>query len=137
MEIIVSNYQKKIIVSKKWVREVAARILKRTGAGGELSIVLVDNKYIRRLNRKYRHKDCATDVLSFPQGKGDGSIFQQKIEPSPFLTPPLLGDVVISVERAKSQAKKYGHSFKDEMAILIEHGILHLLGLSHKEMMRK
>ena len=124
--IVVSNYQKKIKISRKWVSQVAATILGKMKAAGELSIVLADNKYIRRLNRIYRHKDHATDVLSFPQKRGRFYFSS--------IIPCLLGDVVISVERAKSQAKEYGYSFKDEMAMLIEHGILHLLGLTHKEM---
>jgi probable rRNA maturation factor len=151
MEINVSNYQKKIRVEKKWIRGVAAGILKRMGADAELSIALTDNKRIRRLNRKYRRKDRATDVLSFPQISSCvmrlASCVKRRTTHNPctFLpestagagaprTTVLLGDVVISVERAKSQAREYGHTFREEMAILIEHGILHLLGLTHKQM---
>lgn len=129
MEIIVNNFQKKVIVNKNWVKNFAAKILKKTGVNGELSIVLADNKFIRQLNRIYRHKDCVTDVLSFPQKRGQ-TTFSSKV-------PQLLGDVVISVERAKSQAKRYGHSFEKEMEILIEHGILHLCGFTHKEMKKR
>ena len=84
----------------------------------------MDNKDIKKLNHKYRHKNRATDVLSFSQEK------EEKVACPLFL----LGDVVISVERAKSQAREYGHTFKDEMRILIRHGILHLLGYTHKQM---
>jgi len=138
MEINVSNCQKKIRISKKWVREAATEVLKRVGINGELSMVLVDNKYIRKLNRKYRHKDRATDVLSFQQNncmqKRGQATFSKKMNSSFSKIPLLLGDVVISVERAKSQAEEYGYTFKDEMAMLVEHGILHLLGFTHKKM---
>jgi len=140
MEILVSNLQDKIKLSRKWVKDIASRILKKAGADGELSIVLVDNRYIRRLNRKYRHKDRVTDVLSFPLVKRGQATFSKKAGykkrgRSYFSdTSSLLGDVVISVERARAQAKEYGHSLNEEIFILIRHGILHLLGYTHRQM---
>jgi len=133
MEVNVSNYQKKIKISKKWIKKAAIEILRKIGMKGELSIVLADNKYIRRLNRKYRHKDRATDVLSFQQNKLTSSVVSRQLKNNRLST-VLLGDVIVSVERAKSQARTYGHNFKEEMSMLIEHGILHLLGFTHKEM---
>ncbi|RCW45388.1 MULTISPECIES: rRNA maturation RNase YbeY [unclassified Halanaerobium] len=92
--------------------------------GGEVSIALVDNEQIKELNIKYRDKHEATDVLSFPIGD------------------EILGDIVISAERALQQAKDYGHSFAREIAYLTVHGVLHLFGYNHygeeeKKMMRQ
>lgn len=80
-------------------------------------MLLVGDRAIRRLNRAYLNRDRPTDVLAFPQQRGSPS-------PQPFL----LGDVVISVETAARQAKVHGHSLAQEMALLLIHGILHLLG---------
>jgi probable rRNA maturation factor len=82
-----------------------------------VSVLLVGDRAIRRLNRAYLNRDRPTDVLAFPQG---GS------PPSP--QPHLLGDVVISVDAAARQAKAHDHSLDRELAILLIHGILHLLG---------
>lgn len=138
-EIEVLNIQDKIRISSRWVKETAQAVLdgikRRPGSAGaeeELNIVLVDNKYIRSLNRKYRHKDSATDVLSFQQEKP--SRVTSCVSCADKRTTVLLGDVVISVERAASQAREYGHSFKDEIGALVAHGILHLLGYTHAEM---
>ena len=73
---------------------------------------------IHTLNRRYRGKDRPTDVLSFP--------LADEIQPS------LLGDVVISVETAACQAQRRGHSFREELQVLLIHGILHLLGYDHE-----
>ncbi|MFW5972109.1 MAG: rRNA maturation RNase YbeY [Bacillota bacterium] len=81
---------------------------------GEISFALVDNSTIRELNKKYRDKDTATDVLSF---RMDEDIW---------------GDIIISTERTISQADEYGHSVKRELGYLVVHGILHLLGYDHK-----
>lgn len=80
-------------------------------------MVLVDDGAIRRLNSQYLSRDRSTDVLAFPQQQGLSS-------PQPHL----LGDVVISVETAARQAKAQGHSLAHELAVLLIHGILHLVG---------
>ena len=116
MEITVLNCQNKIRISKRWAREQAREILRANKVRGDLNIVISDNKYIRKYNRRYHHRDRVTDVLSF---HGEGVI---------------IGDIIISAERAKTQAGRYGNSFLDEMRTLIRHGILHLLGYTHKEM---
>ena len=89
----------------------------------ELSILLVDDKKIRRLNRIWRKLDRPTDVLAFAQREGK------------FADPrdPMLGDIVISVERAKAQADEQGHSLAKEMDLLLIHGLLHLLGYEHTQ----
>ncbi len=92
----------------------------------EISVVLTDNAEIRELNAMYRSIDAPTDVLSFALNEEgeDEPFFELEDE-------TLLGDIVISVERAKQQAEDYGHSFEREMGFLLCHGILHLLGYDH------
>jgi probable rRNA maturation factor len=94
----------------------------------EVSVTFCDNAYIKRLNKKYRNKDKATDVLSFPmydQGElpsgtdADGATV-------------VLGDIVVSVERAAAQAVELGHSTDREIAFLCIHSTLHLLGYDHE-----
>ncbi len=97
----------------------------------EVSVVLCDNEQIRELNRSYREIDESTDVLSFPQeemGKGEEIMLQVSSDPD---QPVLLGDVVISLEKAVEQAQSYGHSFEREVGYLLAHGLLHLLGMDH------
>lgn len=91
----------------------------------EVSVTLVDNESIRELNNEHRGIDRATDVLSFPMG--DGECF----EVDPDTDAILLGDIVISLERAKEQAEEYGHSYRREVAFLLTHSLFHLLGYDH------
>lgn len=93
----------------------------------EVSVTLCDNEYIRKINRKYRDKDSATDVLSFPLYD-----FSEECEPLLEGEPVVLGDIVISLERAKEQAKELGNSFLHEVAFLTVHSMLHLLGYDHE-----
>ena len=88
----------------------------------EVSITFTDNEGIRELNKTYRNIDRATDVLSFPQinyddGEEAGG---------------MLGDIVLSLERAREQAEEFGHSFERECAFLCVHSVLHLLGYDHE-----
>jgi len=92
----------------------------------EISILFIDDIEMRVLNKRYRGKDKTTDVLSFPQI----SDFKSAIRNPQFAI--LLGDVVISLETAKRQAKESGHPFNREVIILLTHGILHLLGYDHE-----
>jgi len=93
----------------------------------EVSIALVDDDYIRQLNLQYRHIDRPTDVLSFAMREG-----MEDQEEFDFYEEELLGDVVVSLERARAQAAEYGHSFEREVGFLVVHGILHLLGYDHE-----
>ena len=95
----------------------------------EISVTFVDNEAIRELNRDYRGKDAATDVLSFPAFE-DGEIDTCELNPETGCA--VLGDIVISVERAKAQAEEYGHSFERELSFLAVHSVLHLLGYDHE-----
>ncbi len=89
--------------------------------GRELSVALVNDADIRQLNHDFRHKDKATDVLSFPAGDGPLGVEQ-----------PLLGDVIISLDTARRVAKELGVSVEDELDRYLAHGILHLLGHDHQ-----
>jgi len=83
-----------------------------------VSVLIVDDRAIRALNRRWRRHDRATDVLSFPAGEGPGPA-------------RLLGDVVISAPRAADGAKRFGVSLDRELQRLLVHGILHLMGYDH------
>jgi probable rRNA maturation factor len=99
--------------------------LEHVGRPVELSVVITDDPAIRALNRDYRETDTPTDVLSFSQAEGEA-----------FAVPdgetPHLGDVIISLETARRQADAVGLALQDEMAHLLVHGILHLLGYDHE-----
>lgn len=93
----------------------------------EVSVTFTDDEAIRAINRDYREKDQATDVISFSmeeQGEDEVAIIGET-------GPRLLGDIIISVERTKLQAEEYGHSFERELGFLAVHGFLHLLGYDH------
>jgi len=92
----------------------------------EVSITFCDNEKIRELNKKFRNIDKATDVLSFPLFDEDShDSFVPEID-------CMLGDIVISLERAKAQAEEFGHSYERETAFLAVHSVLHLLGYDHE-----
>ena len=89
---------------------------------GVVNIIIVDNKKIREINKKYRGIDRETDVISFAL-EDDDTFIELPIR--------VLGDIYISIDRVKLQAKDYGHSEKREICFLVVHGILHLLGYDH------
>lgn len=94
----------------------------------EMSVNFVDDKEIQELNRNYRQKDEPTDVISFAiQEKVDGELHIYGEED----IPTILGDIVISIDRAKEQAEEYGHTLEREISFLTIHGFLHLLGYDH------
>ena len=103
----------------------------------EVNVSIVDNAYIHELNRESRGIDRPTDVLSFPmvdfELPGDLSVAEKN--PEEYFNPDtgelLLGDIIISLERAKAQAEEYGHSLKREIAFLTAHSMLHLFGYDH------
>ena len=102
----------------RWLARVAPRT-----ARGEVAIALVTDPRMRALNRTYRRKDYATDVLSF---EGEGRLRQGSGAPRRYL-----GDLVIARGVAARQAREAGHSFQDELRVLALHGLLHLLGYDH------
>lgn len=91
---------------------------------GEVSLLFVDNLKIQALNREFRNKDSVTDVLSFPQYD---SIKDEGIN-EPYI---YLGDIVISLDEAKSQAEEYSHSIEREIVYLVVHSLFHLIGYDH------
>ena len=110
-----------------WLRLVAERVLVAAGASpnAELSLVIATQQKIQELNRNYLGRDEPTDVIAFPMLSG-GRVLR------PFVPPPdgvnHLGEVIISYPQAVIQAEDYQHSIKREIAVLIIHGVLHLLG---------
>lgn len=145
MDIVITNDQTKVKIEEQ-LYEVMEQvgILTLTTAGGranyEVSVLLTDNEEIKTMNKKYRKVDQVTDVLSFPLLESDGDeepLFFSETEEI------ILGDVVISAEKAKEQSEDFGHSFTREITYLLVHGILHLLGYDHdnqenkKEMRKK
>lgn len=131
------NMQTKIEIPDEIVDSIT-RALERTLEveeffdNAEISLSFVDNESIRELNNSTRGKDAPTDVLSFPllEQEDDGTliIYDEDIIDD-FV---LLGDIVISAERAVAQAEEYGHSFLREMCFLAVHSALHLLGYDHE-----
>ncbi|WP_205093947.1 rRNA maturation RNase YbeY [Thalassobacillus pellis] len=98
-------------------------------AEAEISLNFVNNSEIQELNRNYRQKDTPTDVISFAmqeRGEGEMEIVGEEV-------PLILGDIVISVDKAIEQAKEYNHSLERELSFLALHGFLHLLGYDHIE----
>ncbi|MED1205095.1 rRNA maturation RNase YbeY [Heyndrickxia acidicola] len=96
-------------------------------AESEVSVTFVTNDRIQEINREYRNKDRATDVISFAleeMGEGEMEIKGEGM-------PRVLGDIIISVSKAHEQAEEYGHPFRRELGFLAVHGFLHLLGYDH------
>ena len=92
-----------------------------------VSVSFVDNRYIHRINKKYRHIDRPTDVISFAF-LDDGHQYEKVLFHEGMVA---LGDIYISVEKAIDQANEYGHSVNRELCFLFVHGLLHLLGYDH------
>lgn len=97
----------------------------------EIGVTFTDNEQIRVLNNEHRNIDRETDVLSFPMIDDINNIADYEINQDG--SGVLLGDIVISLEKAASQAEEYGHSFEREVAFLIVHSMMHLLGYDHME----
>ncbi|MCK9391781.1 MAG: rRNA maturation RNase YbeY [Syntrophales bacterium] len=123
MTILIENRQKKITLNRRQVRNSLVRLLKRLGLEDrELSLLLVDNEEIRELNRLYLGRDYPTNVISFSMSEGAyGDV-----------NPQLLGDIIISVEKAMSEGETSGASLKESLDFLMIHGLLHLLGYDHE-----
>ena len=137
MKVPIRNEQKKYTVTKE-MRELVRCAVKASldymdfPSKSEISVMFVDNEKIRALNAEHRGIDRATDVLSFPMFEYDeeGEIIEEYLDFSPE-GEMLLGDIVISLERAFEQAQEYGHSFEREIGFLTVHSMLHLFGYDH------
>ncbi len=118
-------------LEESWLQSVAAQVLvaQEADASVEMGLVIATQERVRQLNKSYRGKDEPTDVLAFSAMEEIGADFP------PFVQPPdgvlHLGEVIISYPQAVAQAEEHQHSVKREIAILIIHGILHLLGYEH------
>jgi probable rRNA maturation factor len=119
MDVWVTNLQHKVAIETSFIREIVSTALRLEGylQPPDVSVALVDDAYIRVLNREYRGVDQPTDVLAFPMEAVDG-----------VRNEPALGDIVISLERAREQARQFKHPIRREVALLAVHGLLHLLG---------
>ncbi|MDO8491548.1 MAG: rRNA maturation RNase YbeY [Dehalococcoidia bacterium] len=116
-------------VTKKWLRQVVTAVLEAEKIENvELSLLIADDETVHRLNRTYRGMDKTTDVLSFALGEG--------LQTFAFVMPPdqprQLGEVIISYPQTKRQASEQGHPVKRELALLVVHGVLHLLSYDHE-----
>lgn len=136
IELFVENNQNNIEITEEII-ETAKKACEETlryedcDFDAQISLTFVDNEEIRRLNQEFRQKDAATDVLSFPMLEFDenGDILDAEYDVDG--EEIVLGDIVISAERALSQAEEYGHSFLREVIFLVVHSMLHLLGYDH------
>lgn len=139
MEIIIENIQDKMEVLEETlelIREAALLSLEEEqfDTPSEISILLADNQYIREINKEHRKIDKATDVLSFPMADIlEGELLDAEGDIDMDTQLLVLGDIIISLEKADEQAKSYGHSFQRELAFLVTHGVFHLLGYDHEE----
>ena len=126
--IILSNEQEKVKLTftlKRLIKKAIVTALRyeKFDRSAEVSVTVVDNEAIREMNREHRKIDRATDVLSFPMFDEDFDDGEDAI----------LGDIVLSLEKAVEQSEAYGHSLKREVAFLTVHSVLHLLGYDHEE----
>ena len=134
IRVIITNNQKAVKIPtglRMLIRRCCNAVLQSENFEGsaEISVTFVDNEEIRKLNSQYRNKDTATDVLSFPMG--ENGVYDVNMETGA----KILGDVVLSMEKAIEQSKAYGHSVQREVAYLTAHSVLHLLGYDHIESM--
>lgn len=132
IKVIITNKQKDIKIPtglRMLIRRCCNAVLKLEGFEGsaEISVMLVNNQQIKNLNSQYREKNMATDVLSFPMG--ENGVYD--VDPS--TGSKILGDIVISIERAVEQADRFGHSLQREVGYLTAHSMLHLLGYDHED----
>ena len=107
-------------VERAELRGFLDQLTRRVARGRTITCMIADDTEVRRLNRQFRGKNQATDVLSFPPANTDG------------LAGGLAGDIAISIDRARIQAAEHGHSLADELRILMLHGALHLAGMDHE-----
>lgn len=128
---IIDNKQKAVKIPtglRMLVRRCCNAVLRMEKFEGpaEISVLFVDNDQIQKLNAQYRGKDAPTDVLSFPMG--ENGVYDVNHATGA----KILGDIVISLEKAVEQANRYGHSLEREVGYLTAHSMLHLLGYDHE-----
>ena len=125
---MILNQQRRVRVRPAVLNEFLARVRSTVGVSDQsVSICLVTDAAMSRMNKRYRGKRGPTDVLSFP-ANGRVASARKSAPPRPFF----LGDIAISPETARRNARRFGRTLDDELRILILHGILHLLGYDHE-----
>jgi len=132
IKVTIDNKQKAIKVPtgvRMLIRRCCHAVLELEQFDGsaEVDVSLVDNEQIHAINMEQRNIDAPTDVLSFPLGENG------EYDQNPATGAYMLGDIVISLERAQAQAEEYGHSLQREVGYLTVHSMLHLLGYDHVE----
>lgn len=117
------------VLLKKEIKHLVrrtVRLLGKKAPKGKINLIFTNNRYLHRLNRQFLHRDRPTDVLSFR--------LDVPLIPNRKLSPRLAGEIYISREQARLQAKKAGIPVHKELLALVQHGLLHLAGLSHTQM---
>ena len=118
---------------RRWLENVIRQVLEAQGAGAEVEIglLIATGELVKELNRDYLGEDAPTDVLAF------SAMEEKEADQSPFIHPPdgllHLGEVIIAYPQAVLQAEEHGHPLKKELAVLLIHGMLHLLGYDHDQ----
>lgn len=143
--IFVDNRQEKISISEVTIKQLENTILfalkeEEVNVPCEVSLLFVDNEEIKEINNETRGIDRATDVLSFPmldypEGKVFKEVYKNRKFDETFLDGEdlVIGDIVLSLEKALEQSKEFNHSFEREACYLVVHSVLHLLGYDHME----
>ena len=132
IKVIITNKQKTVKIPtgiRMLVRRCCNAVLQLEKFQGpaEISVTVTDNKGIKELNKQYRDKDIETEVVSFPMG--ENGVYDTNNDTGA----KILGDIVISIPHAVSQAERFGHSLQREIAFLTVHSMLHLLGYDHED----
>ena len=137
MSVIINELSKADKSVKQKLQEVIEKSMEELLPGVKTNAVVTfcDNNYIKELNSQFRNIDSETDVLSFPLLMSDspGEVIYSPLDRDPETGELMLGDIVISVEKAKEQAEEYGHSLEREICYLGVHSVLHLMGYDHME----
>lgn len=120
-KITIQNIHPKLKVKKKALKLLVENILKSEKADSGVDIILIDDVFMKRLNKKFIRRNKTTDVLSF-------GMREEKLDAFKY---PSLGDVYVCLDQAKRQAEEYGVGFEEEVKLLVAHGVLHLLGYDH------
>jgi probable rRNA maturation factor len=139
MAIRIVDRQKRTKIDRRLVRRLVERLLSDHGRkGADTTIVFADDEFIRGYNLEFLGRDRPTDVLAFDMADGGaegnaGTSGEAPREPLPGELETILGDVMISTDRAAVQARRYRRTLEREIAKLVSHGVLHLLGYDHEE----
>jgi len=122
---LIEGYNLPDLLTRSLTNNIEAVLDEYSLSGGEVGLIVVSDPYIKKLNKKYRNKDAPTDVLSF-------SFLEPEHEDNAKEEEFAIGDIIISLDRAREQALERGHSLEQEIVLLTVHGLLHLLGYDHE-----